>query len=102
LYRAQAYLIDEQPLTIGTAIPENSRGFNLSGSLNGISRSHCSVYTESNQVWVDDHSTYGTFLNGQIIDGHTVVKLGDELRVGTPGEELQFIALADPQQAHGA
>ncbi len=102
LYRTQAYPIGEQALIVGAAIPENSHGFNLSGPLNGVSRSHFSVYTESNQIWVDDHSTYGTFLNGQKIDGRTVVKLGDKLRVGTPGEELQFIALVNLKQSHGA
>jgi pSer/pThr/pTyr-binding forkhead associated (FHA) protein len=41
---------------------------------------------------VRDFSRYGTFLNGHQIDGSAVLQVGDLIRLGTPGYELQLIA----------
>ena len=57
----------------------------------GVSRRHCSLVQQNSQCVVQDHSRYGTFLNGHKIDGSAVLQVGDLLRVGTPGYELRLI-----------
>jgi pSer/pThr/pTyr-binding forkhead associated (FHA) protein len=44
-------------------------------------------------VIVEDHSTYGTFLNGSRLEGRASLAAGDRLRLGTPGIVLQLIAV---------
>lgn len=93
LYQARAHAISSEPLVVGADIPAGARGFNLAGSLQGVSRRHCSFYRNGSGVVLEDHSTYGTFLNGVRIEGRVAVAAGDRVRVGTPGEELQLITV---------
>ena len=96
-----AHPITSQPLVLGLEIPAGSRGIDLSGvgglagSTAGISRSHCSIYRLDDLVWIEDHSSYGSFLNDQRVEGKATLAAGDRLRLGTPGIELQLIQLAD-------
>lgn len=99
LYRARAYRINEYPLVVGTQIPADVRGLSLAGSLHGVSRRHCSIYAVDRQARLDDHSTYGTFVNGQRVNGSTPLQVGDKIRIGTPGVELQLIAVVQPNGA---
>ena len=96
VYRARAYQIDEIPLMVGAAIPAGAPGINLTGLLNGVSRAHCSIYVRGGQVLLDDRSTYGTFVNEEKVEGTVTLQIGDKIRIGTPGEELQLIALVKP------
>jgi pSer/pThr/pTyr-binding forkhead associated (FHA) protein len=43
---------------------------------------------------VRDHSRYGTFVNGERVDGEAVLGAGDRLRLGTPGIVLDLVAVA--------
>jgi pSer/pThr/pTyr-binding forkhead associated (FHA) protein len=78
---------------MGVAIPEGSRGLNLSGAIAGISRRHVSLRRIEGRLVVEDHSRYGSYLNGRRVDGMAVLKAGDRLRLGTPGIEVQIIAV---------
>lgn len=91
LYGGVAHLITEVPLRLGLAVAGESRGIELTGSTAGISRNHCSVYRSRGSVVVEDHSTYGTFVNGRQIKGTAEVAIGDRLRLGSPGQELLLI-----------
>lgn len=99
LYRSLAYRISERPLTLGAQTTVHSANLHLRGPLNGVSRRHCSIYARESRVWIEDHSTYGTFLNEQKIQGRTLLHTGDKVRIGTPGEELLLIAEVDPHAA---
>jgi len=57
----------------------------------GVSRRHCSLSRKNGQCVLEDHSRYGTFLNGNRIDGSSVMQVGDSLRIGSPGFEFQLI-----------
>jgi pSer/pThr/pTyr-binding forkhead associated (FHA) protein len=57
----------------------------------GVSRQHCSLTRQNGQCILQDHSRYGTFLNGHRINGSSVLQVGDTLRVGAPGYEFQMI-----------
>ena len=93
LYRARAYPIADKPITVGSKVSENYRKLNLNGPLHGVSRNHCTIYPEKNGVWLEDRSTYGTFVNGEKVSGRVLLNIGDKIRIGTPGEELQLITL---------
>jgi hypothetical protein len=94
LHNGLAYPLTRQPFVVGVSIPDQGRGINLTGPIAGISRSHCSVYRAGKRVVVEDQSSYGTFLNGQRIEGKARLAAGDRLRLGSPGIELQLIAVA--------
>ena len=92
LFGHNAYLVDKEPLVVGTQANDNERCLDLRDDMPGVSRRHCVVGGENGQVVVTDHSRYGTFLNGHRIDGSAVLQVGDVLRVGTPGFEMRLIA----------
>jgi hypothetical protein len=93
LWEGVAHPIDPAPFLIGIAIPEDSRGLNLSGAVAGISRRHVSLRRIEGRLVVEDHSRYGSYLNGRRVDGMAFLKAGDRLRLGTPGIEVQLIAV---------
>jgi hypothetical protein len=95
LYRDLAYPIGETPLIIGLAGVKDTSGIQIRGQIAGVSRKHCSVQLDGNQIVLDDHSTYGTYLNDERVTGRTVLELGQVIRVGTPGVKLKLIACLD-------
>lgn len=95
LFGSQAFVIDESPLLLGSQKPDSERGIVLGADMPGISRRHCSLRLLDGRCILEDHSRYGTFLNGHRIDGSTVLQVGDSLRVGSPGYEMQLIT-TDP------
>ena len=96
VYRSRAYPINEIPLTVGSSINKGTRALTIIGKLNGISREHCAVYSRDSKVWLEDHSTYGTFLNGEKVHHRSAtLQAGDVIRVGTPGEELRLIEVVN-------
>jgi hypothetical protein len=95
LYRDLAYPIGERPLIIGLAGVKDASGIQIRGRVAGVSRKHCSVQLDGNQIVLDDHSTYGTYVNEEPVTGRTVLELGQVIRVGTPGETLKPIACLD-------
>jgi len=95
LHEGLAHPILAEPLAVGLAVPEAGRGLQLGGGTAGISRRHCSVFIRRGRVWVEDHSTYGSFLNGRRFEGTAELSVGDRLRVGSPGIELKLIRLVE-------
>jgi hypothetical protein len=93
LHEGVAYPILDDPLYLGVALPSGLRGIGLTGNTAGISRRHCSLSRRGEVVVVEDHSTYGTFLNGDRVDGKATLAAGDRLRLGSPGIVLQLIAV---------
>ncbi len=69
----RAYAIDEHPLVIGLGAGTGRR-IELGGAGAGISRSHCTLVRRGGQVIVRDHSRYGTFVNGERVDGEMLAR----------------------------
>jgi hypothetical protein len=95
LFQHMAYRIGESPLVLGSQSAEGERTIPLPSDMPGVSRRHCSVLNQNGQCILEDHSRYGTFLNGHRIDGSAVLQVGDSLRLGSPGHELELIATED-------
>jgi hypothetical protein len=98
LYQGRAFRIDEQPLSLGWSAA-SARQLVLPASLPGISRTHCTLVRRNGAVLIEDHSTYGSFVNDERVQGRTTLTVGDRLRVGTPGITLDLIQIVDD---HGA
>lgn len=94
LYRGLAHPIGTQPLRIGRVPPADAAGLEVRGALSGISRLHCSIYWDAGRLVVEDHSSYGTYVNERPVQGSAELHMGDLIRLGSPGEVLQLIALA--------
>jgi hypothetical protein len=94
-----AHAITTEPLVLGVAVPGDRRGVKLRGQTAGISRRHCSIARQGDVVQVEDHSTHGSFLNGQRILGSVELVTGDRLRLGSPGIELQLICVVEDDGA---
>jgi hypothetical protein len=99
LFDNVAYAIDDRPLNLGSQPEADARWIDLRASMPGVSRRHCALQRENGQCVVRDFSRYGTFLNGHAIDGSAVLQVGDAIRLGTPGFELQLITT---DEAHGS
>lgn len=99
LFQHVAYQIDERPLNLGSQPDGDGRWLDLQANMPGVSRRHCALQRENGQCVVRDFSRYGTFLNGHAIDGSAVLQVGDSIRLGTPGFELQLITTERP---HGS
>jgi FHA domain len=99
LFRDTAWRIDERALLLGTQGDAGARHIDLPDDMPGVSRRHCEIRRHNGQCVVEDHSRYGTFLNGHRINGSTVLQVGDSLRVGSPGYEFLLITT---DESHGA
>ncbi len=95
LYRHLAHPITEKPLIIGLERVAGEAGIQIQGKIAGVSRKHCIIQLQGNQVVLKDHSTYGTFVDEHPVKGQTNLLLGQKVRVGTPGEILNLIACLD-------
>jgi hypothetical protein len=92
LFQGRAWRISEQALAIGWS-PGSDRSLQLPSAAPGVSRAHCTVVRRNGSVVVEDRSTYGSFVNEERVVGHTVLTVGDRLRLGTPGVTLEMIQL---------
>jgi hypothetical protein len=94
LLAGHAHEITASGLALGVAPPVNVASLALQGDTAGISRHHCTLHRDERGLRVEDHSTWGTFVNDQPISGSASLHAGDRLRLGTPGIEMQIIAMA--------
>jgi hypothetical protein len=99
LFQGRAWRISEQPLAVGWSLNGAARALTLPSAAPGVSRSHCTLVRRNGSVIVEDHSTYGSFVNEERVVGRTVLTVGDRLRLGSPGVTLELIQLVND---HGA
>jgi FHA domain len=99
LFQGRAWQISERPLAIGWSLNGAARALTLPSAAPGVSRSHCTLVRRNGSVVVEDHSTYGSFVNEERVVGRTVLTVGDRLRLGAPGVTLDLIQLVND---HGA
>lgn len=99
LYSGRAYSISQAPLTIGWSVGEGRRAVPLPSGVPGLSRAHCTLVRRDGVVLIEDHSTYGSFINDARVQGSSVLRLGDRLRLGAPGVTLDLIQLVQDDGA---
>jgi hypothetical protein len=91
LYRGGAWAITSQPLVLGSAVPGAVHALQLPPGTPGLSRTHCTLCCLDGVAYVEDHSTYGTYVNDERAVGRVALRAGDVLRLGTPGVALELI-----------
>lgn len=94
VYAGVALGLATTPLTVGAqAVPEaEGRSIVLGAPLRGVSRRHCQLRLgPDGGAELVDTSTHGTWLNGRRIEGRASLRIGDRLRIGTPGHELHLV-----------
>jgi hypothetical protein len=92
LYRHLAYPITEKPLIVGLSGDDDESGIQIQGRTGGVSRRHCMVQLQENEVVLNAYSTSGTFVDDTPVKEKTILSLGQTVRVGTPGETFKLIA----------
>ncbi len=88
----RAYPLSSQPFVIGVELPAGDCGLTVAAGSAGVSRQHCSIREQAEQLVLVDHSRFGTRLNGHLIEGSAVLQSGDVIGLGTPTLEFQLIA----------
>jgi pSer/pThr/pTyr-binding forkhead associated (FHA) protein len=86
------YALGSDPLVIGR-LPAGPRTIALPDGLAGVSRRHCTLTPEGDELVLLDHSSFGTFVNGERVAERVRVRAGDRVRLGDPGVELALIAV---------
>jgi hypothetical protein len=99
LFQGRAWRVSEQPLVIGWSVESGRRALALPTSSPGVSRAHCTVVRRNGAVTIEDHSTYGSYVNDERVVGRTVLTVGDRLRLGAPGVTLELIQLVQDDGA---
>lgn len=94
VYEGRAWPIGATPLPVGSAVPAAGRGVAVAAGP-GVSRLHCRLFADADGTWLEDQSTYGTFLNGDRVGGRAALRAGDRLRLGNPGVELALVRVVD-------
>jgi len=99
LFQGRAWRISDQPLVIGWSVEARRRALVLPSSSPGVSRTHCTVVRRNGAVMIEDHSTYGSYVNEERVAGRTALTVGDRLRLGSPGVTLELIQLVNDDGA---
>lgn len=93
VYRGVAYAVDGAPLIIGREALDGRHTIVLDESQSAVSRSHCEVVRRDGELKLMDLSRFGTYVNEKRVSGEVALRPADVIRIGSPGEELQVIAL---------
>jgi FHA domain len=100
LLNGQVFALGAEPIVIGR-LPAGPRTIALPDGLAGVSRRHCTLAPEGDELVLLDHSSFGTFVNGERVVERVRVRAGDRVRIGDPGVELALIAVDEaPSGAH--
>ncbi len=91
LLDGRAYSLSAESLVVGRAVAN----VQLPDGLAGVSRRHCTFVHNGEEIVLLDHSTFGTFVNGERVHERVRVHAGDRIRLGEPGVELALIAVGE-------
>jgi hypothetical protein len=98
LHDSRIHALGGRPLTLGSEVPAARRALRVPAGP-GISRAHCTLLADAEGVWLEDHSTFGTQVNGERAGGRVELRVGDRLRLGQPGVEFLLVRAEDDDGA---
>jgi len=81
VWGSRAFRLGNEPVLAGVSLPEDVAGICLEPAA-GISRHHFTVEPDAGGYRLQDHSRYGTWLNGHRLDGGVMLRAGDVITVG--------------------
>jgi pSer/pThr/pTyr-binding forkhead associated (FHA) protein len=91
LLDGRAYSLNTDSLVVG----RTQGGVQLRDGLAGVSRRHCTFARDGEELVLLDHSSFGTYVNGERVHERVRVYAGDRVRLGEPGVELALIAVGE-------
>jgi hypothetical protein len=97
LWEGRAYPLQPDTLVVGREPTASPRHITLPDGLAGVSRRHCTFVHDGDELVLLDHSSFGTFVNGERVQERVRIYAGDRVKLGEPGIELTLIAVG-PQQ----
>ena len=92
LHRSVAYPITEKPLSIGREGNSKTTCVQTHAQASRISSCYCTIRRRDREIVLAEHSSHGIFADGIRVSGSMVLRLGQIIRLGTNGEQLQLIA----------
>jgi hypothetical protein len=95
LWDGRAYSLNVDSLVVGRGPSDSSRYITLPDGLAGVSRRHCTFVHDGDELVLLDHSTFGTYVNGERVLERVRIHAGDRVRLGEPGAELALIAVGE-------
>ena len=95
VFRGRAIPIAGHGLVLGRDPGEGAGHIVLPEGIAGVSRRHCTLHRAGDETVLVDHSRYGTFVDGQRVNGRALLSAGSSLRLGTPGIELPLVAIGE-------
>jgi FHA domain len=95
LWDGRAYSLSSESLVVGCGPSDSSRHITLPDGLAGVSRRHCTFVHDADELVLLDHSTFGTFVNGERVQERVRIHAGDRVQLGEPGVELALIAVGE-------
>lgn len=99
LYHDIAYALSETPLLIGSTDYPLGRGIHVQAASSVISKKHCTVQRDNDQVLLIDYSNHGTFVDNQRVVERTYLNLGQTIRLGTSEETIRLIACKNTDES---
>ncbi len=93
VHQGVALPVGRSVLHIGREAVNGHRSIVVDDRHQAVSRSHCELVRRDGELRLTDRSRFGTFVNEKRVSGETVLRPADIIRVGSPGEELQVIAV---------
>ena len=97
LYRNIAFPITDKPLRVGCSTDSKTNDVTIAGETAGVSPEHFTIERLGGEIVLQDLSGKETYVDDKRVNGRVALKLGQTIRVGTPGEQLQIIACAKPK-----
>jgi pSer/pThr/pTyr-binding forkhead associated (FHA) protein len=97
LWEGRAYPLQPDTLVVGRESTTNPRHITLPDGLAGVSRRHCTFVHDGDELVLLDHSSFGTFVNGERVQERVRIYAGDRVKLGEPGIELTLIAVGTQQ-----
>jgi hypothetical protein len=97
LLNGQVYAVGGGGSVIIGRAPTGPRSITLPDGLAGVSLRHCTLSLEGDELILIDHSSFGSFVNGERVAERVSVRAGDRVRLGEPGVELALLAVGEAQ-----
>lgn len=93
VYRGRAIPILDTGNVLGRDPGEGEGTLELPEGIAGLSRRHCTLLRAGGETILVDHSRFGSFVDGQRVNGRTLLQAGSLLRLGSPGIEVPLIRI---------
>jgi len=91
LYGSIAYPLARRPLVVRTTNAAGRSRLQIKDAVDGTEPGHCVIRLDGDEAVLENRSGAPTFVDETRVTGRVVVKCGQIIRIGSPGQRLQLI-----------